>query len=236
MRTFACRPPQEKGSASGLAAKTFLPSQTWRVAGACKRIFDIVLSFAGLLILSPFLTVIALCIIFDSRGPVFFRGFRTGRYGRSFRIFKFRTMVPEAERLGGTSTAETDPRITRVGRFLRKHKLDELPQLLNVLKGEMSIVGPRPEVEEYTRLYSPEEMQILSVFPGITDLASIRFRDLNALLAQSDDPDYYYANRIRPVKNQLRLEYVRRQSLWLDLKIILWTLREVWRGSWSTKF
>ena len=193
-----------------------------------KRLLDFVLSLVGLIILSPLFVVVAILIKLDSKGSVFYRGIRTGLCGKPFRIIKFRTMVANAEQLGGTSTAETDRRITRVGSWLRRRKLDELPQLINVLKGDMSLVGPRPEVEEYTRLYSEEEKQILSVLPGITDLASIRFRDLNEILAKGDDPDNYYAEHIRPIKNQLRLEYARNRSFWLDLKILLHTLRVTW--------
>jgi lipopolysaccharide/colanic/teichoic acid biosynthesis glycosyltransferase len=171
---------------------------------------------------------VALLIKLDSPGPVFFRGLRIGQFGKPFRIFKFRTMVANAERIGGTSTSETDPRITRVGNFLRKYKIDELPQLINVLKSEMSLVGPRPEVEEYTRLYSPEEKAILGIRPGITDLSSVRFRQLNTILAGADDPDRYFAEDILPQKNQLRLEYVRRRCFSFDLKILLQTLRCLW--------
>jgi lipopolysaccharide/colanic/teichoic acid biosynthesis glycosyltransferase len=193
-----------------------------------KRFFDIAVSGFGLLLLSPLVAIISIIIKWDSRGPIFYRGTRTGRHGIPFGMLKFRTMVSNAEQVGGTSTAETDPRITRVGRFLRRTKLDELPQLVNVLKGEMSLVGPRPEVEEYTRLYSQEERAILSVRPGITDLSSIRFRQLNALLARVDDPDRYFAEKILPDKNRLRMEYVRRRSFLLDLKILLQTLRCLW--------
>jgi lipopolysaccharide/colanic/teichoic acid biosynthesis glycosyltransferase len=194
-----------------------------------KRSFDIIVSFLGILALLPTFAIVALLIRANSEGAVLYRGVRTGRHGKPFRIFKFRTMVANAEHIGGTSTADNDPRITRIGRWLRRVKIDELPQLINVLKGEMSLVGPRPEVEEYTRLYNPEERAILSVSPGITDLASMRFRDLNAILAKADDPDKYFAEKILPVKNSLRLEYVREHSFWMDLRIILQTLRSVWR-------
>jgi lipopolysaccharide/colanic/teichoic acid biosynthesis glycosyltransferase len=193
-----------------------------------KRMIDFTAALFGLLVLSPLIGAIAALVKLNSKGPVFYRGLRTGRHGVPFRIFKFRTMVANAEKIGGTSTAETDPRITKIGCWLRRHKLDELPQLINVLKGEMSLVGPRPEVDEYTRLYTPEEREILDAVPGITDLASVKFRHLNVILANSDDPDKYYADVVRPVKNKLRLEYVKKRSLWLDLKIICQTLRAIW--------
>ena len=160
-----------------------------------KRLFDIVFSFLGLLVLSPLFLIIAILIKRDSKGPVFFRGIRVGRFGKPFRIYKFRTMVVNADELGGSPTADNDPRITKAGRFLRKYKLDELPQLLNVLKGEMSLVGPRPEVEEYVKLYSEEEKAILSVCPGMTDWASILNADEGAILAKSPDPEKITGSR-----------------------------------------
>lgn len=170
------------------------------------------------MILLPVLGVIALTIKAESAGPVLYRGVRTGRYGRPFRILKFRTMVPDAE-AGGTTTALGDPRITRVGRVLRACKLDELPQLLNVVSGEMSLVGPRPEVEEHTREYTEEERDILSVPPGITDYASVRFVNLDEILG-SDNPHAVFVTRYRAEKNRLRLEYVRRRSLREDIAIL----------------
>ena len=177
----------------------------------------------GLVLLAPIFLVIAVCIKLDSRGPVFYRGVRIGVYGRPFRIFKFRTMRPDAENLGSTSTGQNDPRVTRVGRWLRPRKLDELPQLVNVLRGEMSIVGPRPEVEEHTSAYTEEEKIILSVPPGITDYASIRFFNLNELVG-SEDPRRVFIEKYRAEKNGLRVAYVRNQSLWTDLGIICSTL------------
>ncbi|HXF83478.1 MAG TPA: sugar transferase [bacterium] len=193
-----------------------------------KRAFDLAVSAAALLLLAPLLLLLALLIRLDSPGPVFYRGERVGRGGRTFRIFKFRTMVADAERLGGPSTADDDPRITRVGRWLRKRKLDELPQLLNVLRGEMSIVGPRPEVPQYAALMTPEERAlILSVRPGMTDWASLWDIDEGALLAGSPDPERVYLEQIRPVKIRLQLDYVRRRSLLVDLRIIGQTLAAV---------
>src|SRR6266851_5454758 len=187
-----------------------------------KRTFDLFFAALGLLLLAPFFLMIAVCIKLDSRGPVFYRGVRIGRYGRPFRIFKFRTMGPDAEREGTTSTGRNDPRVTRVGRWLRPFKLDELPQLLNVLTGQMSIVGPRPEVEEHTSAYTEEEKIILSVLPGITDYASIRFFNLNELVG-SDDPRRVFIEKFRAEKNSLRVAYVRNQSLWTDFRIIFMT-------------
>jgi len=157
-------------------------------------------------------------------GPVFYRGERTGLYGKPFRIFKFRTMVVDADRIGGASTAEDDARITSVGKFLRKYKLDELPQLINVLRGEMSIVGPRPEVKHYTDMFSDEEKAILSVLPGITDWASIWNADEGVILAGAEDPERAYLELVRPMKLKLQLKYVRERSFWVDLKIIVLTL------------
>ena len=171
------------------------------------------------IVLAPIFFVIAVGITLDSRGPVFYRGVRIGRHGRPFRIFKFRTMGPDAEQVGSTSTGQNDPRVTRVGRWLRPWKLDELPQLFNVLKGEMSIVGPRPEVEEHTSAYTEEEKIILSVLPGITDYASIRFFNLNELVG-SEDPRRVFIEKYRAEKNSLRVAYVRNQSMWTDFRII----------------
>ena len=182
------------------------------------------MSFFGFVVVSPVLLAIAILIKKEDGGPVFFRGVRVGRFGKPFRIFKFRTMVLNAEKLGGPSTADDDPRITRVGKFVRKFKLDELPQLINVLKGEMSIVGPRPEVQMYVDMFTEEEKAILSVRPGITDWASIWNPDEGAILAGSPDPEKTYMEKIRPEKIRLQLKYVRKRSFWNDLKIIAETI------------
>jgi lipopolysaccharide/colanic/teichoic acid biosynthesis glycosyltransferase len=190
-----------------------------------KRMFDIVLAGAALLVLSPCLIAIAAAVKLSSPGPVFYRGVRTGKDGRPFRIFKFRSMVVDGEQLGGTTTGQNDPRVTAAGAFLRKYKLDELPQLINVLVGEMSVVGPRPEVFEYTDQYTPDERRILTVRPGITDLASLKFHDLQAVVG--DDADRTYRDRVLPQKNKLRLQYVDTRSFRGDLRILwitLWTL------------
>jgi lipopolysaccharide/colanic/teichoic acid biosynthesis glycosyltransferase len=192
--------------------------------GVLKRAFDFLSSLIGLTLVSPALLTIAILIKKEDSGAVFYRGVRVGRFGKPFRIFKFRTMVVNAEKLGGPSTADDDPRITKIGKFIRKFKLDELPQLINVLKGEMSIVGPRPEVQVYVDMFIEEERPILSVRPGITDWASIWNPDEGAILAGCPDPEKMYMEKIRPEKIRLQLKYVREQSFWNDLKIIAQTI------------
>jgi lipopolysaccharide/colanic/teichoic acid biosynthesis glycosyltransferase len=184
-------------------------------------------ALAGLILLSPFLLFCAILIKLGSMGSVFYRGVRVGRYGKLFKIFKFRTMVVDSERLGGPSTADDDPRITKTGHFLRKFKFDELPQLINVLKGEMSFVGPRPEVQHYVDMFTEEEKAILGVRPGITDWASLWNPDEGAILAGSPDPEKTYMEKIRPQKIKLQLKYVRERSFWNDLKIIFLTLKAI---------
>jgi lipopolysaccharide/colanic/teichoic acid biosynthesis glycosyltransferase len=185
-----------------------------------KRTTDIVFSLAALAVLAPLMIVIATGILVWDGRPIFYRGIRAGRFGKPFRIFKFRTMVAEAERLGGSATADTDVRITGIGRLLRRHKFDEMPQLINVLRGEMSLVGPRPEVQEYVALLSDAERLILTVRPGITDWATLWDSDEGALLALTSQPEQMYKDFIRPQKVKLQLEYVRRQSFWIDLRIL----------------
>jgi len=192
-----------------------------------KRLFDIAFSFIGLIILLPFFILAAILIKLDSKGPVFYRGVRIGRLGREFRIYKFRTLVADAEKIGGPSTAGDDSRITKIGRFIRKYKLDELPQLINVLKGEMSLVGPRPEVLFYVNMFSQEERAILSIKPGITDWASLWNFDEGALLAGSPDPEKTYQEKIRPKKIKLQLKYVKGHSFLTDMKIIFLTLLKI---------
>ncbi len=194
------------------------------MADTTKRILDLIAAFSGLVLLSPFIAATALAIKLHDGGPIFYRGGRVGRHGKLFHIFKFRTMVVNADRIGGPSTAGDDPRITPVGRALRRYKLDELPQLINVLKGEMSLVGPRPEVPQYVDLFTSEERAILSVQPGITDWASLWNSDEGAVLAGSPDPERTYLERIRPEKVRLQLEYVRRRNLWVDVTIIVQTV------------
>ncbi|HVA55844.1 MAG TPA: sugar transferase [Gammaproteobacteria bacterium] len=192
-----------------------------------KRLFDVCISVIGGLLLLPFLFLITLLIYFDNGWPVFFSQERAGYRGQLFRICKFRTMVRNAERLGQSLTVGQDPRITRVGRWLRKCKLDELPQLINVLKGEMSLVGPRPEVPHYVALYSPEQRRVLQLVPGITDPASIAFRDEASMLADCEDPERAYIERIMPNKIRVNLEYASRATLWSDILILLKTVMTI---------
>ncbi|MFQ5852311.1 MAG: sugar transferase [Candidatus Binatia bacterium] len=189
-----------------------------------KRLFDIVASFLGLLLLSPLFLLVAVSIKLDSPGPVFFRQERMGRGFRPFYIHKFRTMIQYAPYKGGPITSGEDPRITRVGRLLRKAKIDELPQLINVLKGEMSFVGPRPEVRRYVELFREDYEEILKARPGITDLASLEFRDETAVLGQFENPEDEYIRSILPAKIRLSREYLKRSSFFSDVGLILRTL------------
>ena len=194
-----------------------------------KRAFDIFGSALGLVVLSPVLGLLAVAIKADTRGPVLYKGARVGVNGSRFNILKFRSMVTDAEKIGGSSTPEDDPRVTRVGRFLRANKLDELPQLWNVLVGQMSFVGPRPQVQWAVDRYTPEERLVLSVKPGITDYASLRFANEGEILKGSTDPDRDYMEKIHPEKMRLSLEYVRSRSFSGDLSIIAQTLGAVIR-------
>jgi lipopolysaccharide/colanic/teichoic acid biosynthesis glycosyltransferase len=189
-----------------------------------KRLFDIVVSSLGLVLLSPLMTGAALLIKLDSKGPIFFRQERMGKGFRAFYIFKFRTMVQDAPHKGGPLTAGDDPRVTRVGQFLRKAKIDELPQLINVLKGEMSLVGPRPEVRPYVELFPKDYEEILKVRPGITDLASLKYRDEAATLERAENPEDEYLRRVLPDKIRLAKEYINKASFSFDLKLILRTI------------
>lgn len=196
-----------------------------------KRTFDVLWSLIGLALTALPMLILALWIKLDSRGPVFYRGLRAGRGDRPFRIFKFRTMVVDAEKIGPSATSAADPRITRPGRFLRRWKLDELPQLLNVLLGEMSFVGPRPDVQWVVDRYTDEQRQVLQLRPGITDWASIWNVDEGAVLAKAKDPDAAYLRVILPTKVALQLKYLRERSLWTDIRIICYTLvRMVWKN------
>ena len=188
-----------------------------------KRSFDLLVAGIGLLFAAPALLVISAIIKITSPGPICYRGERVGRHGKPFRIFKFRSMVVNADKIGGSSTSDRDPRITRIGLFLRKFKLDELPQIFNVLSGQMSLIGPRPEVQQYVDMYTDEEQQILELRPGITDWASIWNSDEGALLAGAEDPDKAYEEIIRPTKLRLQLEYARTHTLWVDIKIVCFT-------------
>ena len=192
-----------------------------------KRIFDIVFSFAGLIILSPVYIVIAIFIKLDSKGPVLYKQTRVGRNNKDFKLLKFRTMNPDSDSKGLLTVGGRDPRITKTGYYLRKFKLDEFPQLINVLYGEMSFVGPRPEVRKYVDLYTEDQKKVLDVSPGITDVASIKYKNENDLLEKAEDPEKYYIEKIMPDKIKLNLEYINERSFFKDFKVILRTLSAV---------
>lgn len=197
-----------------------------------KRLFDFCASASGLIILSPILILVAVLIRLDSHGSIFFRQERVGQFGRIFKIHKFRTMVVDAEARGMQITVGADPRVTRVGAFLRRYKLDELPQLIDVLVGDMSLVGPRPEVPRYVACY-PQAVKelVLSVRPGITDRASIEFKDENEILGRATDPHQAYVNEVLPIKLGYYAEYVRNRSLLGDIRIIISTIQAIARRS-----
>lgn len=188
-----------------------------------KRIFDIVASGLGLLVLSPLFLVIAIWIKLDSPGPIFYRQVRVGRNNKDFRIFKFRSMRVGSDKGSLVTIGGHDPRVTRSGYFIRKFKIDELPQLINVFIGDMSLVGPRPEVRHYVNYWTPEQMHVLDVRPGITDPASIKFRNENELMGKAESPEDYYINVIMQEKIKLYLEYVRNASFWYDIQLIFKT-------------
>lgn len=194
-----------------------------------RRAFDLAAASLGLLVLSPLFLAVAVAVAAGSPGPVFFRQERIGRHGVPFRIYKFRTMREDAERAGGQLTVAGDPRITRTGVLLRASKLDELPQLINVVTGEMALVGPRPEVPRYVALYSEAQRRVLDVRPGITDPASIRYRDENDVLAGAADPEATYVDEVMPHKLELNLAYLERRTLASDIGVILATLARVVR-------
>ena len=190
-----------------------------------KRVMDVCGSLVGLIVLAPLFVLVGVAIAVDGRGgPVFFAQERVGRHGVGFRMWKFRTMAVDAERRGAQLTVGADPRITRVGRWLRRFKLDELPQLLNVLRGEMTLVGPRPEVPRYVALYTQAQRAVLRLVPGITDPASIRYRDEAAELARAADPERFYIDEIMPEKIRLNLEYAARATAWSDVLVVLSTV------------
>jgi len=192
-----------------------------------KRTFDFLASSFALLFFSPFLIITALLIKLKDNGPVFYMAPRVGKNGKMFKMYKFRSMIVNADKVGPSSTTKTDSRLTPVGKFLRKYKLDELPQLINVLGGEMSIVGPRPEVKYFTDMFNEEEKAILSVRPGITDFASVWNADEATILEGSDDPDKTYMEKIRPGKIKLQLKYIREQNFFTDMKIIFLTIKAI---------
>jgi lipopolysaccharide/colanic/teichoic acid biosynthesis glycosyltransferase len=196
-----------------------------------KRTFDILVAAIGLILFAPLFVVIAVLVKLDSKGPIFFRQQRIGRNFRTFEIYKFRTMVQEASQLGKPITYGDDARITRAGRLLRKAKLDELPQLINVLKGEMSFVGPRPEVPQYVELFRRDYTEILTVRPGITDLASLKYRDEAALLGKAENPEEEYVSRVLPDKIRLAKDYLKHSSFCFDVAVIVKTLFRIVRTS-----
>ena len=192
-----------------------------------KRIFDIVASGIGLILLSPLFIILTIWIKCDSIGPVFYKQVRVGRNNMDFQLFKFRSMRVGSDKKGLITVGGHDPRITRSGYYIRKYKLDEFPQLINVFKGDMSLVGPRPEVRKYVDMYTEEQMHVLDVRPGITDLASIRYRNENELLERVNDPDKYYVEVIMPDKLCINLEYVARHSFTFDIRLIFQTFRAI---------
>ena len=192
-----------------------------------KRIFDIVFSFIGLLLLSPLFLFISLFILIDSKGGVFYKQKRIGKNRGSFLLFKFRSMYADSDKKGLLTVGSKDVRVTKAGYLLRKYKLDELPQLINVLKGEMSLVGPRPEVEKYVDLYNEEQLKVLSVKPGITDYASIKYSNENELLSRVSNPEEVYVKEIMPAKLKLNLKYIMDSGMVTDVQIIFGTFRKI---------
>ncbi len=192
-----------------------------------KRLFDIIASLCGLLILSPLLILIALFIVLGSGFPVFYLQNRVGKNNQDFKLFKFRTMRKDSDKKGLLTVGGRDPRVTGIGYYLRKYKLDELPQLLNVLFGTMSLVGPRPEVRKYVNLYTTEQQKVLQAKPGITDYASIEYFSENELLAQSDNPEKTYIEEIMPAKLKLNQRYISEQGILTDIKIIFKTIAKI---------
>lgn len=188
-----------------------------------KRLFDVFFSLFGLLLIAPILIIVAILIKTNSKGSVFYRQVRVGKNNKDFKIFKFRTMHVNADKLGLLTVGGRDPRITSIGYYLRKYKLDELPQLINVFIGEMSFVGPRPEVRKYVNLYSSEQLKVLNVKPGITDLASIEFRNENEILSEQKNPDQYYIDIIMPKKLEINLKYIQKRNLINDIGVIFKT-------------
>jgi len=195
-----------------------------------KRGFDIVVSFLILIFILPLLLIISLAVLFDSKGAVFYRQVRVGKNGKNFKILKFRTMFTNSDKKGLLTVGMNDSRITRSGYWLRKHKLDELPQLINVLVGDMSLVGPRPEVPKYVEMYTGEQRKVLLVRPGITDYASLKYRNENEILAKSKDPEKEYIEVIMPEKISINMQYIGEASLGADLKIIWLTIKVVFKG------
>jgi len=196
-----------------------------------KRLFDVLVSFLALLALSPLMLVIACWVLLDSRGEVFYSQLRVGRGNKDFRMYKFRTMRSGSDRAGLLTVGGRDPRVTTAGYYLRRFKLDELPQLINILMGDMSLVGPRPEVRKYVNLYSPEQMAVLKARPGLTDYASLEYFNENTLLEQSPDPEKVYIEEIMPAKLALNLKYINERSMVVDMGIIFKTVARIFSRS-----
>lgn len=194
-----------------------------------KRLFDIFFSLTGIILLSPLLLFISLAVALGSPGGAFYRQWRVGRHNRDFRLIKFRTMRPGSDKSGLLTVGGRDPRITAIGYYLRKYKLDELPQLFNVLGGSMSLVGPRPEVRRYVEMYNPQQLEVLSVRPGITDYASLEYFSENELLASATDPEATYIREVMPAKLALNRKYISEAGLITDLRIIFRTIRRIFR-------
>ncbi len=192
-----------------------------------KRLFDIIMALVGIVLLLPFFICLSAWILIEDGWPILFFQKRVGKNGNLFHLYKFRTMRNNSEKSGQLTIGDRDPRVTNSGYYLRKYKLDELPQLFNVLFGNMSLVGPRPEVERYIKHYTSEQKQVLTVKPGITDLASLRYFKESELLAQSNDPETTYIQEIMPEKLKLNLHYIERASFWMDVKIILQTIQRI---------
>ncbi|MFN3445313.1 MAG: sugar transferase [Bacteroidia bacterium] len=192
-----------------------------------KRLFDIFCSALGIVILSPLFLILWVAVKLESHGPAFFMQTRVGKNNKEFKLYKFRSMYVDAEARGQLTVGMRDPRITKVGYNLRRFKLDELPQLLNVIKGDMSLVGPRPEVRKYVNMYTPEQMKVLDVRPGITDYASIQFINENELLAQAENPEEYYIQHIMPKKLEMNLDYIKSNHSFKDVSLILKTVLKI---------
>ncbi|MGI6320931.1 MAG: sugar transferase [Bacteroidales bacterium] len=192
-----------------------------------KRIFDFIFSFLAIILLLPFFVIIALSIIFDSKGGIFYRQIRVGKNNKDFKLIKFRTMFTNSDKKGLLTVGMRDSRITKVGYFLRRYKLDELPQLFNIFIGDMSFVGPRPEVRKYVEMYDDEQLQVLAVRPGLTDYASLEYINENEILAKSENHEKTYIDEIMPAKLKLNLKYIEEKSFWVDLKIIFKTALKI---------
>ena len=192
-----------------------------------KRFTDCIIAIIGLILFLPVLLVVTILIKLDSEGPVFFKQSRVGRYNADFKIFKFRTMFIDSEKKGLLTIGGKDPRVTKIGYFLRKSKLDELAQLINVVLGDMSFVGPRPEIRDYVKLYTEEQMKVLNVRPGITDLASIEYINENELLLEQDEPNKFYIDVIMPKKLEINLKYLEKRNLLKDFIVVLKTFKAI---------